>query len=367
MVLIDGSRLIIESLARAGADVFVGYPITPANLLYAYAMRRFPAALSAPDEITAAQWLSGFAAAGLLPVTATSFPGFALMLETVNMAYMMELPLLVVLAQRLGPATGSATAGADGDLLLLRGTISGGHLLPVLSINSVEDCWTFPPLALAMSAWLRTPVILLTTKEITMSQFTVDIEQLPPVEPVPRRGYPNRNAGYQSYVPENDLVPSFLPVGNSEYQVRLNASTHDTKGIIQHLTTEALNNTLRLERKILANLHHYTRYYLDEQPAAETLVVSWGITALAAREAVAELRQMGQPVSLLIPNTLIPVPEEYLTILSRYPRIIVAEENHSGQLRQLLFGVTGHRGVIGVNSLGRMIPPEAMVTAVLNG
>ncbi|MDW7992897.1 MAG: hypothetical protein RMK65_12440, partial [Anaerolineae bacterium] len=107
-VLTDGSRLIAEACVRAGADAYVGYPITPASLIFFYASRRFPIALAAPDEITALQWMAGLAAAGHLPVSATSFPGFALMVESFNMAYMMELPMLVVLAQRLGPATGTA-------------------------------------------------------------------------------------------------------------------------------------------------------------------------------------------------------------------------------------------------------------------
>jgi len=127
---------MVESLARAGVEVFAGYPITPANLLYSYSCRRVPVALSAPDEITALQWIAGYAAAGRLCATATSFPGFALMLESVNMAYMMELPLVVVLAQRLGPATGSATCGAQGDLALLAGTISGGHPLRARSLTA---------------------------------------------------------------------------------------------------------------------------------------------------------------------------------------------------------------------------------------
>ncbi|HEY77225.1 MAG TPA: hypothetical protein G4O00_13800, partial [Thermoflexia bacterium] len=59
LVLTDGSRLIAESCVRAGADVYVGYPITPASLIYAYAARRFPAILPAPDEITALQWMAG--------------------------------------------------------------------------------------------------------------------------------------------------------------------------------------------------------------------------------------------------------------------------------------------------------------------
>ena len=116
LALIDGSRLIVEACVQAGADVFVGYPITPASLIYNYSSQRFPTTLPAPDEITTLQWMCGLAASGRLPVTATSFPGFALMLETLNMAYMMELSLLVILVQRLGPATGTATAGAQGDL-----------------------------------------------------------------------------------------------------------------------------------------------------------------------------------------------------------------------------------------------------------
>ncbi|MEO0079371.1 MAG: hypothetical protein ABIK44_01675 [candidate division WOR-3 bacterium] len=365
--LTDGSRLIIESLARAGADVFVGYPITPANLLYRDAMKRFPAALAAPDEITAAQWLSGFAATGLLPVTATSFPGFALMLESINMAYMMELPLVVILAQRLGPATGSATAGADGDLLLLHGAISGGHPLPVISVNSFHDCWSLPPLALAMARRLRTPVVLLTSKEMVMTQFSLDWDSLPPVTPVPgpdKGSDRSSESKFEPYAPGPDLVPQFLPVGNDRHRVRLTASTHDAAGIIQHLSKAGLDNTIRLEQKILRNLPEFTRYELKEQAGAKTLVVAWGSTAPAARVAVAQLNREGVAVSLFLPNTLLPIPDCYLAILARYPRVVVAEENLSGQLRRLLFGANGRPGVVGVNALGRMIQPQEISAAV---
>ncbi|MEO0073388.1 MAG: hypothetical protein ABIK43_01835 [candidate division WOR-3 bacterium] len=361
--LTDGSRLIVESLARAGADVFVGYPITPANLLYSYSLRRLPSALAAPDEITAAQWLCGFASTGLLPVTATSFPGFALMLETVNMAYMMELPLLVILAQRLGPATGSATAGAEADLLLLRGAISGGHPLPVISINSFEECWTMPPLALRTAVLLRTPVVLLTSKEMLMTQFCVDTDALANVEPVVRSPC-HISDTYEPYAAAENLVPGFLPVGNPNHQVRLNASTHDSRGIIQHLSRPGLENTVRLEKKIVSNIGLFTRYWLEEEQGAETVIVSWGVTALAAREAAGILFQHSVPVSLFLPNTLVPIPAEYSKILDKYRRVVIAEENLSGQLRELLFGVTGRLGVVGVNSLGRMITPESIVEAV---
>jgi len=137
---IDGSRLITEALVRAGADTFVGYPITPANLLYLYATKRFPTMLAAPDEITTLQWMSGFAVAGHIPVTATSYPGYALMVESIGMAAMMELPMVIVLVQRLGPATGTATCGAQGDLNVVYGTMSGGYPIPTFSISNYHDC-----------------------------------------------------------------------------------------------------------------------------------------------------------------------------------------------------------------------------------
>ena len=132
MIFIDGSLLVIEAMARAGAGAYIGYPITPVNRLFDGAKRRIPIALEAPDEITALQWSAGFSSTGTFPVTASAFPGFALMIESLNMSFMMEFPMVIILAQRLGPSTGSATTGGQGDLLLLRGCISGGYPLPVL-------------------------------------------------------------------------------------------------------------------------------------------------------------------------------------------------------------------------------------------
>jgi 2-oxoglutarate ferredoxin oxidoreductase subunit alpha len=129
---IDASRLMIEGAVQAGAQVFVGYPITPANLLYAYSSRRFPIVLPAPDEITTLQWMSGFSAIGKIPVTATSYPGLALMTESIGMAFMMELPMVIVLVQRLGPSTGTATCGAQGDISMINGINSGGYPIPTL-------------------------------------------------------------------------------------------------------------------------------------------------------------------------------------------------------------------------------------------
>jgi 2-oxoglutarate/2-oxoacid ferredoxin oxidoreductase subunit alpha len=363
--LIDASRLIIESLARAGADTFIGYPITPANLLYQYGSQRMPLMLSAPDEITTLQWMAGLSATGKIPVTATSFPGYALMIESINMAYMMELPMVIILVQRLGPATGTATCGAQGDLNVLRGTISGGHPFPVLCTSSFEDCWNLPVLAVNTAVKLRTPVVLLTSKEEVMTLKSYDIRSLPDIEKVERKFYdPACDGPYKSYKP-TDMVPDFLPVTQGKHQVRINASTHDRWGILQHSNEEAMDNTLRLEIKIRQKLPDYTVFDYDQINNATKLVVAFGITASAARDAVNEMNSNGEKVSLLVPKTLFPAPEKYIEIIEKYDKVVVAEESINNQFAEMLFGLKKPGNLHFVGSIGKMITPQQIIKEVM--
>ena len=333
VIFTDSSRLITDALAAAGADVFIGYPITPANLIYSYASRRFPVFMAAPDEISTMQWMSGFAVAGRIPVTATSFPGYALMLESINMAYMMELPMVIILVQRLGPATGSATRGSQGDIALLQGTISGGLAIPAFSISNTTDCWNLSAKAVEVAVKYRTPVVIFTSKEEVMTMHSVDRNELLPVKPVSRKEYEGEET-FVPYLPGDNLVPEFLPVSSRKHQVRFTASTHDRRGIIANATPEALSNSTRLHYKITQNLDDFTYYELDEQEGSDTLVMSFGITSQAAREAVQEMRAADQRISLLIVQTLLPVPKVYYEICKKYKHILIAEENLSGQDRK---------------------------------
>ena len=360
---IDNSRLITESLVRAGADVFVGYPITPANLLYLYSNKRFPSFFAAPDEITTVQLMTGFAASGRVPVTATSFPGFALMIESINMAYMMELPMVVVLVQRLGPATGTATGGAQGDISMVSNIISGGLSIPVLSLSDPKDNWKISAKSVEMAVKLRTPVILVTSKEEVMTQFSFDLNELEEIKPVERK-YFNKNETYRPYLADETLVSEFLPLTNTEHQVRFTASTHDTNGNLQNTSKEALDNTERLHYKNIKHIKDYTFFDYDNQEGAEILIMSYGITSMAAKVAVAALRKEGIKVSLLIAKTLFPVPEEYYSITDKYKKVIIAEENLTGQYRQSMFGNQPKSKVLGVNKMGKMIGPEEIVQMV---
>lgn len=354
-----------ESLVRAGADVFIGYPITPANNLYLFSGQRFKTFFAAPDEITTLQWMSGFSTAGRLPVTATSFPGFALMLESINMAYMMELPMVIVLVQRLGPATGTATCGAQGDITLLNGMLSGGYSIPVISTSEAMDCWTMTDKAVKTAAELRTPVILLTSKEEVMTQFSFDINNLPEISPVTRKYY----EGDDKFIPykRNECgVPEFLPVSNNKHQVRYTASTHNENGILEGITPGALNNTIAIHDKIEKNLESYLEYEFIKEDAADTLIISYGITANAAREAALKLKTEGRAVSLLIPKTLLPISDIYMNIISGYNKVVIAEENHHGLYSKLLFGARTPENVHHVNTIGRMISPDEIIEEVNN-
>lgn len=358
--LVDSSRIIVEACAKAGADVFVGYPITPTNLIFSYSFERFPLALAAADEITTLQLMAGLSAAGKFPVTGTSFPGLALMVESINMAFMMELPMLIILSQRLGPSTGSATTGAQGDLLLLRGLISGGYQIPVFCPSDFEDCWTLTHQGIQTAISLRTPVVLLTSKEMGMTNRSFDLSQLPPLKPVDRKYYEGKDA-YLPYAAKESQAPDFLPLGNKAHRVRLNASTHGEQGLIRKATPEAMANTTRLHEKITNRVSEFASWVLDEKEGSDTLLVSYGITAGATLEAQRVLNNENRNISLLILKTLLPLAPAVKEIINRYNKVVIAEENMTGLLKEVLYGQYAPQGVKGVNKIGKMITPDEII------
>ena len=309
--------------------------------------------------------MSGFAITGHLPVTATSFPGYALMIESVNMAYMMELPMVIILIQRLGPATGTATSGAQGDLNVIYGTLSGGYPLPCIATSGMQDCWDLPPKALQMAVDLRTPLVLLTSKEEVMTYKSFNMNFLEEVKPVKIPAYSGKEP-YYPYAPMENLVPEFLPVSINTHQVRYTASTHDKTGVIQNVTPDALANSARLGRKITANLGKYLYYDYDPQDGARTLVITYGITTQAATDAVNAFRKEGRKASMLVIKTLSPIAPQYFEICDKYERIVIAEENLEGDLRRIMFGQAGSGKIAGVNKIGQMIEPGEILKTLKN-
>lgn len=193
-----------------------------------------------------------------------------------------------------------------------------------------------------------------------MTRKSFDLALLSEIKHISRKFY-SAGKPYLPYRAGSDLVPEFLAVADNRWQVRMNASTHDRRGILQHSGDEALNNTRRLEEKPVRHLPGYTYYELDEQEGAETLIVSFGISAAAAREAIDDIRESGRKVSLLIPKTILPVPDIYYEITGRYKRVIFAEENINAQYARIMFGEKLPEKIRPVGSLGSMIGSEDLI------
>ncbi|MFQ6072730.1 MAG: hypothetical protein ACE5KT_08550, partial [Methanosarcinales archaeon] len=355
--------LIVKGLIDAGCNFFAGYPITPATGIYS-GMIKAGIGIGAPDEITAIHYVIGTSLSGLKSATATSAPGFLLMSEGIGAAYMMEIPLVVILVQRLGPSTGSATTGAQGDIGLSQ-IISGGYTIPVICPSDFYDCYRLSIEAVNLAERLRCPVILLTSKEMTMSERSIDLSKLGEYNAINRKIY-QKNEKYRPYAVEDSLVPDFLPIGNQKHLVRATASTHDEDGYLQKISENALKNSLRLEQKLERNINLFPACLHDQHQNAENLVISYGITNYAAKQAVLQLRSNGIKISNLTILTLFPVQVDQIKKAvneTGIKRVIIPEENHTGQYRIILQGkgCFKENEVIGVNKIGSLITPQEII------
>jgi len=142
--------------------------------------------------------------------------------------------------------------------------MSGGYSIPTFSISNYHDCWELSAKAVHAAIQLRTPVVLLTSKEMVMTLQSFDWSTLPPIQSKSVKLFKGEGQ-YFPYKADDSLVPDFLPVSQNKHQVRITASTHDTKGILQNVLPEAIDNTKRLEQKLRKHLDEYTFYEFDEQ------------------------------------------------------------------------------------------------------
>jgi 2-oxoglutarate ferredoxin oxidoreductase subunit alpha len=371
ITITDGSAEIVRGALAAGIDLYAGYPITPASRIYE-AMIDAGVGIGCPDEITVLQTLIGASLAGKKVMTATSAPGFALMIESLGAALAMEVPLTVVFVQRMGPSSGAATTSGQGDVLASL-AVSGGYRIPTLCPASLEDCARLTASAVNLSEVLRSPVIVLTEREMVSAMRTLDADDageapLEPPLPVYRECYQGDAEGFRPYGNLNELqVPPFLPAGSRVAQTRYTASTHAEMGAILKATPEAVRNTARLQEKIDNHLELFPPPRTDLQEGAETLIVSYGCTDYAAREAVAELRAGGRQVSHVSLLTLFPIPVEPLRRAAEgVRRVVIPEENLAGLYRKLLCGERLFNGqdVVGVNRIGTLVSPEQIVAEV---
>ena len=301
---------------------------------------------------------------GLKAMTATSGPGWALMAETVQYALMTETPVVIALVQRLGPSTGGATQGAQGDIFLAEFSTSGGYTIPVFAPSNAAECYELAQHAFNWSERLRSPVVLLSDKEVGMTTEAVEEAALARLATVERTGV-GAKAPFAAYdIERPEEVPAFAPVGG-EVKVTVTGSAHDRRGRLRKVSPEVVEILVHLQRKIEAHATEMALVRPDLEPDASSLLLSYGITARAAREAVGVLRKEGFPISFLQIQTLFPVPTEALNWASAGIRtVFVAEENLGGQYRTVLAPLLAGKQVLGINKIGSMITPGEIARAI---
>ena len=363
---IDGNSAIVRGALAAGCTFFAGYPITPASGILMAMMSELPRrggiAIQGEDEIASIGMCIGAALTGARAMTASSGPGISLYSESIGLAVMGEVPLVIVDVQRLGPATGGATTVGQGDVQFVRWGTSGGYPIIALSPSSVAECYALTAKAFDLAERFRCPVFVLTDKEIAMTLTTVEASAFGPVEARERMlassGDPYR------FEPAGE-VPAMHSYAAGD-PVRFTGSTHDERALItKHPPTiGALNR--HLAAKIEDHLDEIEMVACDPQAGARTLVISYGVTAGAARMAVDSARASGIPVASLVIHSLWPVPEAAIAAaLDGIERVVVPELN-LGQYRREIERLAGGRRVIGVNRVdGELIGVNEVLEAIV--
>ncbi|HEX6129587.1 MAG TPA: pyruvate flavodoxin/ferredoxin oxidoreductase [Candidatus Limnocylindria bacterium] len=362
---IDGNAAIVRGALAAGCTFFAGYPITPASPILMAMMAELPkrggVAIQGEDEIASIGMCIGAAMTGARAMTATSGPGISLYSENIGLAVMGEVPLVIVDVQRLGPATGGATTVGQGDVQLVRWGTSGGYPIIALAPSNVAECYALTARAFELAERFRCPVFLVADKEVAMTLATVEASAFPPVR-VGERVLATTGAPYR-YEPAGD-VPPMHAYGTGE-PLRFTGSTHDEAALISKHppTVDALNR--HLAAKIDEHLDELELVDADLQPGARDLLVSYGVSAGAARAAVQRIRATGGTLSSLVMQSLWPVPERAIrAALEGIERVVVPELN-LGQYRREIERLAGARRVIGVNRVdGELIGIEELLGAL---
>ncbi len=331
---------LIAASRRSGLPLFLGaYPITPASdVLHELARHKAfgVTTFQAEDEIAAVCAAIGASFGGALGVTASSGPGIALKAEAINLAVMVELPLVICDIQRGGPSTGLPTKTEQADLLQVMFGRNSESSLPVLAAASPKDCFEVALEAVRLTLRHMVPVVILSDGYIATGS---EPWKLPDVASLPdlRVEFRTDPAGFSPYLrdPETLARPWAVPgtpglehrVGGLEKEDVTGNVSYDPHNH-EHMVRLRAEKVARIARDI-------PDLAVDGEPAGRLLVLGWGSTAGAITGAVNAARRRGLEVSRAHLRYLNPLPANTGEVLARFERVLVPEMN-LGQLALLL-------------------------------
>lgn len=332
---INGDIACAEGAISAGCWFFAGYPITPATEVAERMSERLPQVggvfIQMEDEIASMNAVLGASWAGVKAMTATSGPGFSLMMENLSLGVMLETPCVVVNVQRAGPSTGLPTLVAQGDMMQARWGAHGHYEIIALVPDSPQEMFDLTILAFNLSEQYRVPVLLMADEAVGHMSEKVVIPRINSKDLVDR---PRPKVAPEEYLPYDSregLVPPMAIAGGG-YRFHVTGLTHDDRGY-PVMTAEAQDKLVRrLVDKIRLNAKDIIRYEEVNVEDAEVIVVSYGISARVARYAVQEARDEGIKAGLLRLITVWPFAEDRIRKLAPKVKAFVVPEINYGQI-----------------------------------
>lgn len=355
-LLMNGHEALALGALSAGMKFYSFYPMSPSTSIAAtlvqWAQQMGVIVEQCEDEIAVLNMALGASFAGVPSLAGTSGGGFALMNEAVSLAGVSETPVVIVVAQRPGPATGLPTRTEQGDLEFV---LHGGHgefPRAVFTPGTVEECFHLTRKAFQMAALIHGPVFVLTDQYLADSYTDLKPFQVEKLDPVSWARFPKAaDDEFLSYrFTDNGVSPRLIPgltTGHgspfeTEQLVIGDSHEHTEQGHI----TEDPSIRKRMVEKRLSKMSllrdHVSAPEVDGDSDPDMLIVSWGSTAGAAKEAVNELRKSGDTVSALHLPQVWPLPEkELLEHLQGAGRVVCVEGNATGQLARLIRRETG--------------------------
>jgi 2-oxoglutarate ferredoxin oxidoreductase subunit alpha len=343
----SGNIAIALGAIEAGCRFFSGYPITPSTTIMEFLSREFPkfggTLFQTEDELAALSAAIGASFGGVKSMTATSGPGFSLMAETLDLASMSEIPVVIVDVQRAGPSTGMPTKTEQGDLNAALYQGHGDAPRIVLAPANVEDCFYLAIKAFNLAERLQMPAILLSEQSLSdrgemigkpdLSKIRVENRLKPDYKEISKTGEFKR---YK--ITEDGVSPMSIP--GDRYGIYISESLERLESSTFSYEPEAHQMMMNKRLKKLKNAEdepNMTRTFPLGAKKADVGVISWGPAEGAVREAVARANKEGKKVSSLHILMLSPLPTNQIKpFLDSVDKVIVAELNATGHLSSLL-------------------------------
>lgn len=349
-ILINGNNAIALGAIAGGLDFYSAYPMTPATSIMTYLSKKQKdvgiVVDQAEDEISAINFAIGASYAGARAMTGSSGGGFSLMVESLGFAGIAEIPLVVIDSQRPGPATGLPTRTEQSDLSFILTASHGEFPRIVLCARNAEDAFTQTIKALNLADKYQTVVLLLTDQYTADSNVTIPMYDLNKVK-IERHILSEKDIvsskEYKRYkVTESGISERLIPGRSRDQVVIVDSDEHTESG---HITEDAEVRNAQMEKRFrkftsIEDDLEEPEYFGDED--IDLLLVGWGSTYGALKDAVKLLNDKGIKTGALSFGDIYPLPKKKLIdYTNKAKKIVNVEQNFTGQLGKLLTQETG--------------------------